>query len=589
LFWQLLPSYIVLLVATVTLLVFVAVRTVRDFGTSQARVELLSRARLTAPHFQALLKDASTRAGIDGLCKQLGSESATRITVIWPDGVVAGDSHESPAAMENHADRPEIRDGLAMGEGTSVRYSATLHRTMIYAAVPLRDGGRNEATVRVAVPLEQIERMLDHSTSRMIAAGAAIVVLAGLLSYYWSRRLISPIEQMTAVAEHFAQGDFNRRVRVPDSRELARLADALNWMASQLDEKIDTVRQQQYEAGAVLSSMVEGVMVVDSDEQIINLNAAAGKLLETDVSTAPGRSIQEVVRNLDLQMFISRVLRTEAPVEADIVLYQEQEKYIQAHGAKLRDARGDPVGALVVMHDVTKLRRLENLRRDFVANVSHELKTPITTIKGFVETLLDGAAQDPEKARRFLQITAKHAERLTMIIEDLLSLSRLEQHNGKSGIALARTRLKDVIDTAVETCHHKAEARRIRVTVECPEDLSAEINAPLVEQALVNLVDNAVKYSDPGGDVLVKASAGESGVRIHVVDHGSGIQAEHLPRLFERFYRVDKARSREMGGTGLGLAIVKHIAQAHRGSVRVQSEPGRGSTFTLDLPGDTPA
>jgi two-component system, OmpR family, phosphate regulon sensor histidine kinase PhoR len=291
------------------------------------------------------------------------------------------------------------------------------------------------------------------------------------------------------------------------------------------------------------------------------------------------------VRNPDLQNFVTRALASPRQMDGEIILRDNnRDRLLQVTGTTLRDLQGQAFGALIVLNDVTRLRRLEQARRDFVANVSHELKTPITSIKGFVETLLDGAMLEPENAMNFLQIIAKHADRLNEIIDDLLSLSRIEQDSEQGKITLAPARIKEVLNKAIQVCRERAAAKEITITLTCPDDLVEEINAPLLEQAVVNLIDNAVKYSPAGHPVEVEAREELGEVWILVRDQGSGIAPEHLPRLFERFYRVDAGRSRKVGGTGLGLAIVKHIAQAHEGYVTLQSVPGKGSTFFIHLP-----
>jgi two-component system phosphate regulon sensor histidine kinase PhoR len=360
----------------------------------------------------------------------------------------------------------------------------------------------------------------------------------------------------------------------------------MNQMAAHLDDRIRTVLRQRNEQEAVLASMVEGVLAVDLEERILRLNRAAGRLLGVRPEQAEGRRIQEVVRKADLQRFVARALANREPVEGDIVLRdaEEGERFLQAHGTVLRGAQGQEIGALIVLNDVTRLRRLETLRRDFVANVSHELKTPITAIKGFVETLLDGAVADPDDAQRFLQIITRQADRLNAIIDDLLDLSRIEQEAEKGGIPLARGALRPVLEAAVQACSMSAREKPLQIVLHCSGELAAQINAPLLEQAIVNLLTNAIKYSEPAGRVVVDAAQFGDKVMVKVQDWGCGISPEHLPRLFERFYRVDKARSRKQGGTGLGLAIVKHIVQSHGGEVVVHSTPGQGSTFTLILP-----
>ena len=389
---------------------------------------------------------------------------------------------------------------------------------------------------------------------------------------------------MRQAAERFARGELGFRLIVPDSEELAGLAEALNQMSQQLQERISTIVRQNNEQRAVLSSMVEGVLAVDNQERVISVNKASGQLLGIDQTQAQGRQPARSRAQRRPAAVRQPRLRCHEPIDDDVVFHGEHEGVLQARSAALHDAQGRGIGAVVVLNDVTDFRRLEHIRRDFVANVSHELKTPITSIKGFVETLLDGAIIDPADAQRFLQIIAKQADRLDAIIEDLLSLSKIEQGEEAGDIELVSGRVKDVIDAAIHICQPKADERKIHICTACEPDVMANMNAALLEQAVINLLDNAIKYSEPGKEVQVLASQFYDEVTITISDRGSGITAEHLPRIFERFYRVDKGRSRKLGGTGLGLAIVKHIVQAHRGHVTVKSTPAVGSVFTIHLP-----
>jgi len=355
-------------------------------------------------------------------------------------------------------------------------------------------------------------------------------------------------------------------------------------MAVELRDRIETVIRQRNEIEAMLSSMVEGVIALDMEERLISINQAAGRMLGIQLRDMQGRSIQEVVRSTKLYQFVNDTLSSSEPGERDIPMASDGELIVNCHGTLLRDAAGKQIGALIVFNDVTRLRRLENIRREFVANVSHELKTPITAIKGFVETLRDGAVKNPRDADRFLAIIDKHVARLEAIVEDLLSLSRIEQGAEMGEIQKIDTRISEILRTAVQVCHIRADAKQIRIEISCPEEIRAKVDPPLIEQAVVNLLDNAIKYSEEGKGVQVDASQGDHEIIVSVRDQGCGIEKKHLGRLFERFYRVDKARSRQVGGTGLGLAITKHIVQAHAGRLTVESTPGKGSVFSIHLP-----
>ncbi len=588
LLWQLYPSY--LLITLVSLLVATLYMSgeLRSFYYDRAAADLKSRAWLLEERFAA--EGVSGRTDrIDQLCIRLGEASATRITVVLPDGKVVGDSEESPAKMDNHADRPEIIDAMAGRSRPSVRFSYTLGKDMMYVAIPVRRGGRTISILRTSIPVTSIDRALGAIRLRMVAGGLVVALLAAGVSLFISRRITRPLERLKHGAEEFARGDFSHKLPAGNSLEIAALAETMNQMAAELDERLRTLLRQRNEREAILSGMVEGVLAVDSEQRLIGLNRAGALLLGVDAELVRGRSLPEVVRNAHLQKLVAKVLSDGVPIEEEIVLHGAQQRFMHVHGTVLRDvgptgAEGAETGALVVLHDVTELRILENFRRDFAANVSHELRTPITSIKGFVETLLDGAMHNPKDAERFLRILATQTDRLNAIVEDLLTISSIEQDAQKAQLSLARGRIKDVLEAAVEICQSKIAEKGILIDLCCDEEVEADIEAALLEQAVVNLIDNAVKYSPDGQTVHIEATRTENEVLISVRDHGCGIGREHLPRLFERFYRVDKARSRKLGGTGLGLAIVKHIAQLHGGSATVESKLGAGSAFSVHLP-----
>lgn len=584
LIWQIYPPFLLIILMALLAVTWVFSRSLDYFQGRETRNDLEARVHLVIPQVQNNLQDNQS-GHLDTLSKRLGKQSQTRLTIILPDGRVLADSEEDPRHMNNHADRPEVVEALQGRRGVAARYSITLQQNMMYVALPIFEQEHIIGCVRAALPLRTLSHTLESTLYPVINSGLAIALIAALISLWLTRRISRPLEEMKRGAERFARGELEGRLPNYKGEEMGGLADAMNQMAAQLDDRIRTVVRQRNEQEAVLASMLEGVLAVDSAERILRINQSAAELLHIDPDTAVGRRIQEVVRKPDLQKFIALALKSRQRIEADITLAIRGESlFLQAHGTPLRDSKGRDIGVLVVLNDMTRLQRLENIRRDFVANVSHELKTPITAIKGSVETLLDGAVDDKQNAQRFLDIIARQSDRLNAIIEDLLALSRIEQDEEQAGIALQHTRLCDVFLNTMQACQVKAKSKGITLEMDCPDDLEANINAALLEQALINLIDNAIKYSSTNGRVLINAIREISLIAIKVQDWGSGIPQEHLPRLFERFYRVDKARSRKLGGTGLGLAIAKHIVQAHNGQINVESTPGKGSTFTVHLP-----
>ena len=580
---QLYPSYLLLVLIVLSAIGWYASRSMRDFYLSQTRQDLLHQAHLLTDQFIPLL-DPATQPALDRLCKDKGAAVPTRITVILPDGEVVGDSEAIPASMENHGNRPEIRQALEGNTGSAIRFSVTLQQHMLYVALPIAGNGSLRGVMRVAIATDAVNKQLRALQIRIAVGGVVIAILASIVCLVISRRISRPLESMRQGAARFAQGDLSHRLIPPTTMELAELAEAMNQMAMEIEGRIDAVVRQRNETQAVLSSMVEGVVALDTNERIMNINRTAARLLNCSAEQLIGHTIQECMRSRELNEMIQTTLASGTNTEKDIVLYQNGEQTLNTRCTLLNDANSERIGALLVMNDVTHLRRLENMRRDFAANVSHEIKTPLTAIQGFVETLHDGSVEDPQEAQRFLTIIQKHVQRLTAIIDDLMQLSNLEQDAGVPQLQRSRDAVQNVIRAGVQLCLSKATDKQIGIEQDCPPDLTAMMDSDLMEQAVVNLLDNAIKYSPNGSRIHITATQTGEDIQIAVRDEGIGVSKKHLPRLFERFYRVDKARSRRIGGTGLGLANVKHIMQAHGGQVTVQSAQGQGSNFTLHLP-----
>ncbi len=603
LIWQIFPSNIIITILAMLAVTWYGSSALQDFYMDEKEAGLKARAGLISERVSELVAEKSIDT-LRSFCINAGRESSTRITVVDPSGKVMADSNEDPDTMDYHNNRPEILDALQGKTGTSLRFSRTLGQNMLYVAIAFHSIDRPvtgshadkfvpAGVLRMSMPVTSIDQILQNVQLKIAMAAIPVICIAALITLFVSRRISKPIESMRHTAKLFSGGDFSQKmsdkIDISSSREVVSLAGAMDHMAAQLNERIKTIIEQSNELETVFSSMIEAVIAIDTDWKIVSINKAAAKMFSVDRDDIQGKILHEAVRNIDLQRQIEEILATGQPNEEEIVLKNgEEECFLRTNGVQLLNSNGQGMGVLLVLNDVTHLRRLENVRRDFVANVSHELKTPITSIRGYVETLLDGAIDDREDAMHFLGIVLTQTNRLNAIIEDLLSLSRIEEKADEKEVLLSENKVKPALLEVAESCNFKADEKNITLSLSCPDTLQFDMNVVLLEQAVTNLVINGIKYSEKGSKVSIRAEEVEddSGkqIVISVEDHGVGIARQHLPRLFERFYRSDKARSRKLGGTGLGLSIVKHIAQAHGGDVEVQSEVGKGTIFFIRLP-----
>lgn len=583
LIWYFYPWFLITTLVAIFSLTWYTSSTSRTFFLQRTQLDLQNQSLLLKPQITKILISREFES-VDYLCKEFGIEASTRITVILPDGRVVGDSDKNPSQMDSHIDRPEVMQAIHDGMGTSLRYSGTLDQTLMYEAIQLKDpAGRLIGVLRTSIPVTAIDEKLKSIQLKIILGGLIIALLSSIVMLFIARRITQPIEQMKKGAERFAKGELDHRLPTPVSSELASLTDAMNQMAGQLQERIRTIISQRNEYEAVLSSMKEGVIAVDSDERLLSINQAALDILKIDIVKTKGRTIQEALRNPEFLQFVSDSLADKKMEDKDFEILEDNQKMtVNIRSAPLKDAKNLHIGSLLVLNDVTKVRHLENVRKDFVANVSHELKTPLTAIKGFVETLHESLPQQSADAQKFFEIIMRQVDRLHAIIQDLLMLSRLEQFDNNEQIKTEKRDLQHLIENAMHVVKLKAEKKNISFDITCEPGTMIQVDSSIFEQALINLLDNAVAYSPENETVHITVEMLDHEMRIHVIDHGSGISLKHQPRLFERFYRVDKSRSRTLaGGTGLGLAIVKHIVNAHGGRVSVQSELGKGSTFTI--------
>jgi two-component system phosphate regulon sensor histidine kinase PhoR len=583
--WQIFPSFLIITVLSLSAITSYSTRYFKNFFLKNSEKELTIRTKLLQKTFSDILKNVPDQyQTIGNYCKEIGDKTGTRVTVILPSGVVVGDSFADIKTMESHMKRPEISEALKKNTGVSIRYSATLDKTMMYIALPVVNDLGVVAVVRTSVSVSNIDNEIKMIRNNILFALLVTILVAALASLFVSRRISRPVEEMQKGAIEFAKGNLKTRIAVPETEELSGLAVTMNQMAENLDEKIMAFKIRSMELEAIHSSMVEGVIAIDKNERIITINDAAAKIFGFSSSKLKTRYILEIARHFELQKFIQKALAIHEPVEDDIVIAGDEEMIINIHSTALYDSVNRRMGTLIIFHDITRIRRLETMHKDFAANVSHELKTPLTAIKGFVETLQQMTAFNGIKeSETFLKIIEKNVTRMINLINDLLALSKLERLQGRN-IQLEKHSMTALIQTAVQNCSSNIKKKNMSVSIEYFEEIIAMVDPILMEQAIINLLDNAIKYSPEGKPITIRATKQGPYIEMRIQDNGNGIDKEHLTKIFNRFYRVDRGRSRNEGGTGLGLAIVKHIIQYHNGKIDVTSKKGCGSCFKISLP-----
>ena len=549
--------------------------------TDQVASRLTEETRLAR---DLLPSEPDLAAGADALADRLGRDLGLRVTIIDASGKVLGDTDldgEALLSVENHADRPEVIEAMRAGTGRAVRYSRTLTENMLYVASRIDPDDPSRGIVRLAVPLTDVKKAQEEIRGPILVAALLSVVLAAGIGWVVARGPARRLEAMARAASDFAGGRTAVRAEAGGDDEVAVLARSLNRMADELQERLVLLERERSQLRTVLEGMVEGVVLTDPTGRILLANDAFRRIFNAQLPVE-GRRPLETARVPALQEAIESALEADEPVTREIALGGAQDKVIQASLASIRES-GETVGAVAVFHDVSELKRLERVRREFVANVSHELRTPLTAIKGYAETLRDGGLRDPETAAEFVRVIHRHAERLRALIEDLLDLAAVEQ--GEARIDLAPVALRDVATQAEAVARPAAAGKRHTLTLDVPGDLPRVLaDRDRLGQVLINLLDNAVKFTPEGGRIEVSARPSSGRVVVSVKDNGVGIPPEDLGRIFERFYRVGRSRDRREGGTGLGLAIAKHLTQAMGGTIEVESSTGSGTTFRVSLP-----
>jgi len=552
-------------------------------AVDQVRGRLLAEARLMARVVAQPLAEGRPSSEIDAIVDEAARDVQARVTIIARDGTVVADSAlsgESLRTVENHLQRPEVQEALKMGAGSSIRHSTTVGDDLLYAAVAIQNQADVVGVSRVALSLRGVEEQIDDLQRAVTVALALAFVLIALLSAAFSSSLAGPLGEVMDAARRFAAGDLAARSPVRRSDEVGELARILNRSAEQLQDRITDIARDRARIDAILSAMEDGVMAVDHRGIVLLANQALRRSL--DLQEPVGRHYLEVVRQREVGELVEEVLRAGARRVDEVEMLRGGRAYAVI-GVPFPGPEGQPPGAVLTFHDVTERHRVEQVRRDFVANASHELRTPLTSIRGFVEALEDGAMEEPATGRRFLEKIRLHADRMATLVSDLLELSRLE--SGERAPTWEPVAPAEVAEDVAASLAGAAERKGValhRADEDAPTVVS---DADRLRQILENLVENAVKYTPAGGRIeITTRPAAHGGAEVVVADDGPGIPPEHVPRIFERFYRVDKARSRELGGTGLGLSIVKHLAEGMGANVSVESQPGRGTRFTVTLP-----
>ncbi|EAG1016310.1 PAS domain-containing protein [Listeria monocytogenes] len=526
-------------------------------------------------------KDAAT---IQKSLDPLGEDIDARITVIDSKGDVVADTKKDPQKLDNHMNRPEVTDILKKGESVSIsiRESDSLGYSMLYVAVPVKHQSKTDGVLRISISLESVDAAVAKLWGNLaLIFGIALVIIAAI-SVFIARKITRPVREIIEVSTDLANHKYDSRIHGKISGELQDLSISVNTLAESLETQMFEIKQNEQRLNAIVQNLVSGVMLINVDKQVIMTNRTMYQILgETEIT---GKPFYEVIKSFALSQLIEATFETKTIQQKEIILYFPREMILDASVSPILGENGEITGIILLLHDITQIRHLENVRSEFVTNVSHELKTPVTALKGFAETLLDGAMYDEMLLKKFLTIIKEESDRLHRLIMDILALSRIEQNPVPENVELLE--VDEVIEQSARTIFEMATEKNIQVII--PEktipSVTIETDRDKLQQILINLLSNAINYTPVDGKVEVKLIEQEAEVIIEVTDNGIGIPAKDIDRVFERFYRVDKARSRHSGGTGLGLSIVKHLVENCGGRIEVESQEEVGSTFRVTLP-----
>lgn len=527
----------------------------------------------------------------DEQAKKLKATFQARITFITKSGKVLGDSDHEPSTMDNHLNRDEIIKAMKSGSGSEMRLSDTLNEKMLYVAVAVKDEGSQIGFIRMAMTLETVDHSVRQLWILLLIGLSVLFIIAALISYRIAHNLTRPLEKITRVAHQITHMNYRSRVTIRKKDEIGRLGEAINTMADSLQLQMNRITEDESRLKSVLENMMSGVLMIDREERIVLMNRSAEDFLGFTSDELLGKKFDEAKQQFELTKLIRECIDAREHISDEMIFYFPEERILEVNVTPMSQTGEEWAGVLIVLHNITAVRRLERMRSEFVANVSHELKTPITAVKGFAETLLAGALDDKEIAKSFLQIIFDESERLNRLIGDILELSKIESK--RIPLQFSPVEMRSLVERSLEIMRPEALKKHIMLDMQVEEDIYIEADEDRLRQILINLLSNGISYTPEGGKVKVQVEALHSPadrdndyerLRLTISDSGIGIPKKDLPRIFERFYRVDKARSRVSGGTGLGLSIVKHLVDLHKGTIQVESEVGIGTKFIIDLP-----
>jgi two-component system phosphate regulon sensor histidine kinase PhoR len=575
LFFKIFGTYLAIALLAIGIVGFLAGNQIRAKLEAQVENELMAYARIVDLY---PMKDIEARVG------EIARIAHARVTVIDRDGRIVAETDRDASMLGSHLERPEIQEARVRGRGTATRYSQTQREEMMYVALPIPKDQEIVGYIRLARPLVEVRKSIEEFTGILLRSFLILLISSAVVAFLFSRKLTSPIRDMEQLTEKLRKGEQPGSLMIRSSDEIGMLAQNINYMMEELQRRIAALQEEKAKVEAAFSSALDGVLILNRDGRIETRNQGMGSILGDRYGNVIGKTPLEAFRNLDLQRALDRYGRDHRPVTQEIELGEEERAVLDLSITPVKGYADAEEKTMLVFHDVTHLKKLERMRVDFVANVTHEIKTPLTAILGFVETLQEGAIEDRETAKKFLSTIARHAERLNRLVEDLLTISNAEL--GEMHFSFESVAFSGIAQSVLEMIQRKAGEKKIEIISEIPENLPLiRADRDRLSQILINVLDNAVKFTPEGGSVRISAArAGEAEVVMRIADTGIGIPRDEVSRLGERFYRVDKTRSRELGGTGLGLSIVKHLVTAHKGRMEIESQLGRGTIVSLYIP-----